>query len=146
LWHLAIILVTRPRYRNNHRPRSVTWSHGQVKAPRFCEKLQDIVGLYLNPPEHAIVLCADEKSQIQALDRTQPGLPMKQGRCVTMTHDYTRNGTVAALDVLQGHVISMYDEQHRHQEWLKFLRAIEDVVPAGKQIHMIVDNYSTHKR
>jgi transposase len=115
------------------------------RDPRFCEKLQDIVGLYLNPPEHAIVLCADEKSQIQALDRTQPGLPMKQGRCVTMTHDYTRNGTVAALDVLQGHVISMYDEQHRHQEWLKFLRAIEDVVPAGKQIHMIVDNYSTHK-
>jgi transposase len=118
------------------------------RDPQFCEKLQDIVGLYLNPPEHAIVLCADEKSQIQALDRTQPGLPMKQGRCGTMTHDYKRNGTAtlfAALDVLQGHVISMYDEQHRHQEWLKFLRAVEDVVPAGKQIHMIVDNYSTHK-
>jgi len=93
-------------------------------------------------------LCADEKSQIQALDRTQPGLPMKKGRCRTMTHDYKRNGTAtlfAAIDALQGQVISMYDEQHRHQEWLKFLRAIEDVVPAGKQIHMIVDNYSTHK-
>lgn len=118
------------------------------RDPQFREKLEDIVGLYLNPPEHAIVLCADEKSQIQALDRTQPGLPMKKGRCGTMTHDYKRNGTAtlfAALDVLQGHVISMYDEQHRHQEWLKFLRAIEDVVPAGKQIHMIVDNYSTHK-
>jgi transposase len=118
------------------------------RDPEFREKLEDIVGLYLNPPEHAIVLCADEKSQIQALDRTQPGLPMKKGRCGTMTHDYKRNGTAtlfAALDTLQGHVISMYDEQHRHQEWLKFLRAINDVVPAGKQIHMIVDNYSTHK-
>lgn len=118
------------------------------RDPEFREKLEDIVGLYLNPPDHAIVLCADEKSQIQALDRTQPGLPMKKGRCGTMTHDYKRNGTAtlfAALDVLQGHVISMYDEQHRHQEWLKFLRAIDDVVPAGKQIHMIVDNYSTHK-
>src|SRR6266853_1730399 len=115
---------------------------------RFVEKLTDVVGLYLNPPDKALVLCVDEKSQIQALDRTQPGLPMKQGRCGTMTHDYKRNGTAtlfAALDVLQGHVISMYDEQHRHQEWLKFLRAVEDVVPAGKQIHMIVDNYSTHK-
>lgn len=118
------------------------------RDPKFREKLEDIVGLYLNPPEHAIVLCADEKSQIQALDRTQPSLPMKRGRCGTMTHDYKRNGTAtlfAALDVLQGHVISMYDEQHRHQEWLKFLRAIDDVVPASRQIHMIVDNYSTHK-
>jgi transposase len=105
------------------------------RDPEFREKLEDIVGLYLNPPEHAIVLCADEKSQIQALDRTQPGLPMKKGRCGTMTHDYKRNGTAtlfAALDALQGHVISMYDEQHRHQEWLKFLRAIDDVVPAGR--------------
>ncbi len=118
------------------------------RDPEFSQKLEDIVGLYLNPPEHAIVLCADEKSQIQALDRTQPGLPMKKGRCGTLTHDYKRNGTAtlfAALDTLQGHVISMYDEQHRHQEWLKFLRAIDDVVPARKQIHMIVDNYSTHK-
>lgn len=118
------------------------------RDPQFGEKVEDIVGLYLNPPEHAIVLCADEKSQIQALDRTQPGLPMKKGRCGTLTHDYKRNGTAtlfAALDTLQGHVISMYDEQHRHQEWLKFLRAIDDVVPTGQQIHMIVDNYSTHK-
>jgi transposase len=118
------------------------------RDPQFTEKLEDIVGLYLNPPEHAIVLCADEKSQIQALDRTQPGLPMKKGRCGTMTHDYKRNGTAtlfAALDALQGHVISMYDDRHRHQEWLKFLRAIDDVIPADRQIHLIADNYSTHK-
>ena len=118
------------------------------RDPRFQEKLEDVVGLYLNPPEHAIVLCADEKSQIQALDRTQPGPPMKKGRCGTMTHDYKRNGTAtlfAAPDALQGHIISMCDDRHRHQEWLKFLRAIDDVVPEGKQIHMILDNYSTHK-
>jgi transposase len=116
--------------------------------PDFIEKLENIVGLYLNPPEHAIVLCADEKSQIQALDRTQPGLPMKKGRSGTMTHDYKRNGTAtlfAALDTLQGEVISMCDDRHRHQEWLKFLRAIDYVVPEDKQIHMIVDNYATHK-
>jgi len=115
---------------------------------RFQEKLEDIVGLYLNPPEHAIVLCADEKSQIQALDRTQPGLPLKKGRCGTMTHDYKRNGTAtlfAALDALEGQVISMCDDRHRHQEWLKFLRAIDDIIPKDKQIHMIVDNYATHK-
>ena len=118
------------------------------RDPQFQEKLEDIVGLYLNQPEHAIVLCADEKSQIQALDRTQPGLPMKKGRCGTMTHDYKRNGTAtlfAALDALQGQVISMCDDRHRHQEWLKFLRAIDDVVPEDRQIHMIVDNYATHK-
>jgi transposase len=118
------------------------------RDPEFSEKLEDIVGLYLNPPEHAIVLCADEKSQIQALDRTQPGLPMKKGRCGTMTHDYKRNGTAtlfAALDALAGQVISMYDDRHRHQEWLKFLRAIDYVVPADREIHMIADNYSTHK-
>lgn len=115
---------------------------------RFAEKLETIVGLYLNPPERAIVLCADEKSQIQALDRTQPGLPLKKGRCGTMTHDYKRNGTAtlfAALDALDGQVISMCDDRHRHQEWLKFLRVIDHVTPAEKQIHMIVDNYSTHK-
>src|SRR6201982_3567279 len=118
------------------------------RDPEFTEKLEDIVGLYLNPPEHALVLCADEKSQIQALDRTQPGLPMKKGRCGTMTHDYKRNGTAtlfAALDSLQGQVISMCDDRHRHQEWLKFLRVIDYVVPAGKEVHMIVDNYATHK-
>lgn len=118
------------------------------RDPAFTEKLEDIVGLYLDPPEHALVLCADEKSQIQALDRTQPGLPIKKGRCGTMTHDYKRNGTAtlfAALDALQGQVISMCDDRHRHQEWLKFLRVIDYVVPANKEIHMIVDNYATHK-
>jgi transposase len=118
------------------------------RDPEFAAKLEDIVGLYMNPPEHAIVLCADEKSQIQALDRTQPGLPMKKGRCGTMTHDYKRNGTAtlfAALEALEGQVISMCDDRHRHQEWLKFLRVIDDIVPPEKQIHMIVDNYATHK-
>jgi len=116
--------------------------------PHFAEKLEAIVALYLNPPEHAIVLCADEKSQIQALDRTQPGLPLKKGRCGTMTHDYKRNGTAtlfAALNTLDGTVISMCDDRHRHQEWLQFLRVINDVTPAGKQLHLIVDNYATHK-
>src|SRR3974390_2142702 len=116
--------------------------------PRFTEKLEDIVGLYLNPPEHAIVLCADEKSQIQALDRTQPGLPLKKGRCGTMTHDYKRNGTAtlfAAMNALDGTVISMCDDRHRHQEWLKFLRVIDDVTHGGQQIHLIADNYPTHK-
>ena len=115
---------------------------------QFAEKLEDIVGLYLNPPEHAIVLCADEKSQIQALDRTQPGLPLKKGRCGTMTHDYKRNGTAtlfAALNTFDGTVISMCDDRHRHQEWLKFLRVIDDVAPRGKAIHLIADNYATHK-
>ena len=116
--------------------------------PEFSEKLEAIIGLYLKPPEHAIVLCADEKSQIQALDRTQPGLPLKKGRCGTMTHDYKRNGTAtlfAALSTLDGTVISMCDDRHRHQEWLKFLRVIDDVTPSGKQIHLIADNYATHK-
>jgi transposase len=116
--------------------------------PRFAEKLEAIIGLYLNPPEHAIVLCADEKSQIQALDRTQPGLPLKKGRCGTMTHDYKRNGTAtlfAAMSTLDGTVISMCDDRHRHQEWLKFLRVIDDVTPPGKELHLIADNYATHK-
>ena len=116
--------------------------------PAFAEKLEAIVGLYLNPPEHAIVLCADEKSQIQALDRTQPGLPIKKGRCGTMTHDYKRNGTAtlfAALNTVDGSVISMCDDRHRHQEWLKFLRVIDDVTPGGKEIYLIADNYATHK-
>lgn len=114
----------------------------------FVEKLEDIVGLYLNPPEHAIVLCVDEKSQIQALDRSQPGLPLKKGRCGTMTHDYKRNGTAtlfAALNVANGTVISMCDDRHRHQEWLQFLKVIEQVTPAGKELHLIADNYATHK-
>jgi transposase len=118
------------------------------KDPRFAEKLEGVVGLYLNPPEHAIVLCCDEKSQIQALDRTQPGLPLKKGRGQTMTHDYKRNGTAtlfAALNTLDGSVISICQERHRHQEWLKFLRLLNDATPDDKQLHLIVDNYATHK-
>jgi len=116
--------------------------------PRFAEKLEAIVGLYLNPPEHALVLCCDEKSQIQALDRTQPGLPLKRGRAGTMTHDYKRNGTAtlfAALNTLDGKVISLCQERHRHQEWVRFLRLVNDATPEHKQLHLIVDNYATHK-
>jgi transposase len=116
--------------------------------PLFVEKLNDIVGLYLDPPEHAIVLSCDEKSQIQALDRTQPGLPMKKGRCGTMTHDYKRNGTTslfAAMNVLDGMIISQCHPRHRHQEWLKFLRLIKSQVPGDKDVHLICDNYATHK-
>jgi transposase len=116
--------------------------------PLFADKLEAIVGLYLNPPEHALVLSVDEKSQIQALDRTQPGLPLKKGRSQTMTHDYKRNGTTtlfAALNVANGEVFGLCQEKHRHQEWLKFLRMIDQTVPAGKEIYLICDNYSTHK-
>jgi len=116
--------------------------------PHFAEKLENIVGLYLNPPDHALVLCCDEKSQIQALDRTQPGLPLKRGRAGTMTHDYKRNGTAtlfAALNTLDGKVISLCQERHRHQEWLRFLRLVNDATPDHKQLHLIVDNYATHK-
>jgi transposase len=116
--------------------------------PQFAEKLDAIVGLYLNPPEHALVLCCDEKSQIQALDRTQPGLPLKRGRAGTMTHDYKRNGTAtlfAALNTLDGKVISLCAERHRHQEWLRFLRLLDRRTPADKQLHLIADNYATHK-
>jgi transposase len=115
---------------------------------RFVEKLTDVVGLYLNPPEHALVLSCDEKSQIQALDRRQPGLPLKKGRCGTMTHDYKRNGTTtlfAALSMLDGQVISRCDARHRHQEWLKFLRQIDTETPPKLDLHLIVDNYATHK-
>jgi transposase len=118
------------------------------RDPQFADKLEAIVGLYLNPPEHALVLCADEKSQIQALDRTQPGLPLKKGRCQTMTHDYKRNGTAtlfAALNTLNGEVFGLCQERHRHQEWLKFLRLIDQTVPKSKEIHLICDNYATHK-
>jgi transposase len=114
----------------------------------FEAKLHDIVGLYLSPPEHAVVFSCDEKSQIQALDRTQPGLPLKNGRCGTMTHDYKRNGTTslfAALEVATGNVIGTCMKQHRHEEWLKFLRLIERSVPKDKKIHIICDNYATHK-
>jgi transposase len=114
--------------------------------PRFVEKLEDIVGLYLSPPEHAIVLACDEKSQIQALDRTQPGLPLKKGRCGTMTHDYKRNGTTslfAAMNVADGTIISDCHPRHRHQEWLKFLKLIASQVTG--EVHLICDNYATHK-
>jgi transposase len=116
--------------------------------PEFATKLADIVGLYVDPPKHAIVLSVDEKSQIQALDRTQPGLPLKPGKAGTMTHDYKRNGTTtlfAALDVLEGTVISRCMQRHRHQEFLRFLNTIERAVPAGKVVHAILDNYGSHK-
>ena len=116
--------------------------------PEFAEKLEDIVGLYLNPPEHALVLCVDEKSQIQALDRTQPGLPLKRGRGATMTHDYKRNGTAtlfAALNAANGEVYGLCQERHRHQEWLKFLRLLDQTMPAHLDLHLIGDNYATHK-
>jgi transposase len=116
--------------------------------PRFEEKLIDVVGLYLNPPDNAIVLCLDEKSSVQALDRTQPSLPMTKGRAATMTHDYKRNGTTtlfAALDVLTGKVIGECLPRHRHEEFLKFLRTIDREVPTGLQVHLICDNYATHK-
>ena len=130
---------------------------------RFLEKLTDVVGLYLNPPQQALVLCVDEKSQIQALDRTQPGLPLKKGRCGTMTHDYKRNGTTteaaegnreaggwarslfAALEVLQGKVVGQCYQRHRHQEFLKFLRHLEQEFPGDTPLHLVMDNYGTHK-
>ena len=118
------------------------------RDPKFVEKLEDIVGLYLSPPEHAIVLCCDEKSQVQALDRTQPGLPLKKGRASTMTHVYKRNGTTtlfAALNVIDGQVIAQCQQRHRHDEWLKFLKKIDRETPKGKTLHLIADNYATHK-
>ena len=118
------------------------------RDPKFAEKLEDIVGLYMSPPEHALVLCCDEKSQVQALDRTQPGLPLKKGRAATMTHDYKRNGTTtlfAALNVLDGHVIGQCQQRHTHAEWLKFLRQIDRETPKDKTLHLIADNYATHK-
>ena len=117
------------------------------RDPKFLQKLTDVVGLYLNPPDQAIVLCVDEKSQIQALNRTQPGLPLKKGRCGTMTHDYKRNGTTtlfAALDVLQGRVIGDCHKRHRHQEFLKFLRRIDREFAGQTPLHLVIDNYGTH--
>jgi transposase len=118
------------------------------KDPAFVEKLHDIVGLYVSPPAHAVVLSIDEKSQIQALDRTQPGLPLKKGRGGTFTHDYKRHGTTtlfAALNVLDGSVTGQNMQRHRHQEFIRFLNAIERKVPAGKIIHVVLDNYAAHK-
>src|SRR5215218_2483293 len=117
------------------------------RDPKFLEKLTDVVGLYLNPPDKAIVLCVDEKSQIQALQRTQPGLPLKKGRCGTLTHDYKRNGTTtlfAALDLLQGKVIGDFHKRHRHQEFLKFLRRLDREFSGKQSLHLVMDNYGTH--
>jgi transposase len=114
----------------------------------FIEKLYDVVGLYMNPPDKSVVFCVDEKSQIQALDRTQPGLPIKKGRCGTMTHDYKRNGTTtlfAALSMLDGKVIGDCMPRHRHQEFIRFLNKIDSETPVGLDLHLIVDNYGTHK-
>ena len=116
--------------------------------PAFAEKVEDIVGLYMHPPAHAVVLSIDEKSQIQALDRTQPGLPIKPGRCGTMTHDYKRHGTTtlfAALNTLDGVVLGRCMQRHTHQEFIRFLNAVERAVPAGKLVHAVLDNYGTHK-
>jgi len=118
------------------------------RDPKFIEKLTDVVGLYLNPPQKGIVLCVDEKSQIQALDRTQPGLPLKKGRCGTMTHDDKRNGTAtlfAALNVLDGKVIGQCSGRHRHQEFLRFLRRLDWDFPGDQELHLVLDNYGTHK-
>jgi len=119
------------------------------RDPEFVPKLRDVVGLYVDPPAHAVVLSVDEKSQIQALDRTQPGLPTKPGQAGTLTHDYKRHGTTtlfAALNVLDGTVIGRCMQRHRHQEFIRFLNAVEAAVPAGKVVHAILDNYAVHKQ
>lgn len=147
--HLGVSrgMVQRVWKANNLKPHLVrTFKVSRDK--QFVEKLVDVVGLYLNPPEHALVLCCDEKSQIQALDRTQPGLPLKKGRCGTMTHDYKRNGTTtlfAALELVEGRLIGTCMQRHRHQEWIKFLNQINTETPDGLNLHLIVDNYATHK-
>ena len=127
-----------------HRQQTVKLSRDRL----FLEKLTDVVGLYLNPPQKGLVICVDEKSQIQALDRTQPGLPLKKGRCGTWTHDYKRNGTTtlfAAMSLLDGKVIGQCQPRHRHQEWLKFLRRLDREFPADLTLHLVMDNYGTHK-
>ena len=142
--HMTIHRIWRAHELKPHLVRTFKLS----KDKHFVEKLQDVVGLYLNPPEHALVLCVDEKSQIQALDRTQPGLPIKKGRCGTMTYDYKRNGTTtlfAALNMLNGIVIGECMNRHRHQEYLRFLRKINREIPGKLDLHLIVDNYGTHK-
>lgn len=126
-----------------HRSKSFKLS----RDPKFLEKLTDVVGLYLNPPDGAIVLCVDEKTQIQALNRTQPGLPMVPGRCGTMTHDYKRHGTTtlfAALEILQGKVIGRFQKRHRHQEFIRFLRQIDKEFTGSTKLHVVIDNYAAH--
>lgn len=142
--HMTVARIWDSHGLQPHRVRNFKLSRDK----QFVEKLTDVVGLYLNPPDRALVLCVDEKSQIQALDRTQPGLPMKKGRCGTMTHDYVRHGTTtlfAALNVLDGTVIGSCFDRHRHEEFLKFLRQIDRDTPEGLDLHLIVDNYCTHK-
>lgn len=140
-------MVLRVWRANGLRPHMVR-SFKVSNDPRFEEKLVDVVGLYLNPPEKALVLSVDEKSQVQALDRTQPSLPLVPGRCGTLTHDYKRNGTTtlfAAIDMLHGHVISKCMPRHRHQEWIKFLEQIDEETAPDLDLHLIADNYATHK-
>ena len=140
-------MVQRVWHANNLKPHLVK-TFKVSNDPRFIEKMTDVVGLYLNPPEHALVLSCDEKSQIQALDRTQRGLPFKKGRCGTMTHDYKRHGTTtlfSALSMLDGRLIGTCMSHHRHQEWIKFLKLIDQRTPAAVDLHLIVDNYATHK-
>lgn len=145
--HISEASVRRIWKQHNLKPHRIkTFKLSRDK--RFVEKLSDVVGLYLNPPEKSLVLCIDEKSQIQALDRTQPGLPMKKGRCGTMTHDYIRHGTTtlfAALSMLDGKVIGDCMPRHRHQEFIRFLKKVDTETPAGMNLHLIVDNYATHK-
>lgn len=142
--HMTVARIWEAHGLQPHRVRTFKLS----RDPAFVEKLADVVGLYLNPPDKALVLCVDEKSQIQALDRTQPGLPMKKGRCGTMTHDYVRHGTTtlfAALNVVEGKVIGGCFDRHRHEEFLAFLRQINRQTPPELALHLIVDNYGTHK-
>jgi len=146
--HLGVGATTVRRvWRNNGLKPHLSRSFKLSRDPHFEDKLLDVVGLYMNPPEHALVLSCDEKSQIQALNRTQPGLPMKRGRAGTTTHDYKRHGTTtlfAALNTLDGSVISMCQPRHRHSEWLKFLQLINRRTPKHLSLHLIVDNYATH--
>lgn len=144
LSHMAVHRIWRTHGLKPHLVRTFKLSRDK----HFVEKLRDVVGLYLNPPDQSLVLCVDEKSQIQALDRTQPGLPLKKGRCGTMTHDYKRNGTTtlfAALNVLEGKVIGYCLPRHRHQEFLKFLARVDRETPEALDVHLIMDNYGTHK-
>src|SRR3954452_8869976 len=141
----SVLRIWRAHKLRPHRMRTFKLSND----PQFVAKLRDIVGLSLAPPAHTVVLSVDEKSQIQALDRTQPGLPMKKGRCGTMTHDYKRNGTTtlfAALNVLDGTVLGRCMQRHRHQAFIRFLNAVEAQVPVGKIVHVILDNYAAHKQ
>ena len=145
--NISHMMVQRVWKANNLKPH-LTRSFKVSNDPNFVEKLVDIVGLYLNPPEHALVLCTDEKSQIQALDRTQKSLPIYPGRRQTMTHDYKRNGTTtlfAAIEAADGRIIGKCMAKHRHQEWIKFMRLIDEQTPKELDLHLIADNYATHK-